>query len=253
MEAFDVAISLGFNCNARYQISRFLSERVINNGPEFYLSDAVNLDEAIKQDYGTFFFDWLVTSSTALVRVIESDFDDVFLRENLKIIHTHDWPAVLDVHTGIEYLHLLPWGRHHEMSQEVLNEIYESEYSKIQYLIDKTRKLISSEKKILFIYFGRLSIFEMYKLTSLLEKRVKNYKLLHIPFYMNQWERIGCYIFRFKFRFNYRCGGNMGYSLSFLKRRIKLTKPMRYEGYPGKNAKWDKILKEYDLGRLIDK
>lgn len=58
MKGFDVAISLGCNCQSRYHISRILFNRRNKFNNNFKCNEFINVD----YDFGTFLWDWQVNS-----------------------------------------------------------------------------------------------------------------------------------------------------------------------------------------------
>lgn len=240
---FDVVISLGFNCNTRYQISRILYKRQFQESDGFFVG--VRERNGVEfRDFGAFFFDWLITSFDSLFYILESDFSDVFLRENLEIIETHDWPALKDRKTGVEYLHFLPWEEHDTLNECVLNERYFNEKLKVDYLINKTRNLLDGKYKVLFVYFGLASSSSIIKLLKILDGRVDDYHVLYLAFTDNtiKFEKLRSYCTYVKVMLLKLISNRF---FNFLSVNLaKLTiKPVSYTGYPGDERVWDNAFK----------
>ncbi len=173
--SFDIAISLGLNCECRYQISRVFWKRKYGVDTDFQ----VNLD-----DYGTFFFDWSVTPIDGLLKTLQNDFQGVLKQDMLRIQELGDGrKTVVDDFTNIEHPHDFMGTETGDIDYESLKNQYAKVREKYDYLIDKTRKLFKSEKSILFVRCGPVTDEHLNLLIDTLDKLTDNYNLLYLPWY----------------------------------------------------------------------
>lgn len=126
---FDHYVSLGDNCEAGFQFWRI--------------------------DYNeSSIFRFVVIDSDSLVTLIENDFKDFFIKENLTPASVDH--MVWDTKTKVAFHSKLystldkESGERHFRDDYDFDEIYKSEKSKVDYLVDKWRKLVSSPKRVLY-------------------------------------------------------------------------------------------------------
>lgn len=129
IEGFDRYISLGDNCEAGLQFWR------------------IGYDESS-------IFRFTIIDSDKLIQVIENDFADFFCKENLQ-------PAavdymVRDIKTGVAFHSQLystvdkSSGKRSFRNDYNFNEVFANEKTKIEYFVQKWRKLVSSKERILY-------------------------------------------------------------------------------------------------------
>ncbi|MBN2808194.1 MAG: hypothetical protein JXR80_01735 [Deltaproteobacteria bacterium] len=126
---FDHYISLGDNCEAGFQFWR------------------INYNESS-------IFRFVVVDSDKLISLIRSDFQDLFVKENLKPAEIDS--MIRDTKTSVAfhsklYSKLDPQsGRRHFRNDYDFDKIYAVEKSKVDYLVNKWRKLTSSSDRVLY-------------------------------------------------------------------------------------------------------
>jgi hypothetical protein len=129
---FSSALSLGVDCRVRYQLSR---HRYFHTLPP----EEHDVKEFTKELYanaktGTFFFDWLVTPTDAVIEILQSRFKGVFERENL-IINKNG--SVVDSRYGVVFQHAFSRADG-VVTEDIIENEYERQRAKTGYLADKT-------------------------------------------------------------------------------------------------------------------
>ena len=128
-QQFDQYVSLGDNCEAGFQFWR------------------INYNES-----GIFRF--VVIDSNSLINLIESDFKDLFEKENLKPASVDD--MVWDTKTQVAFHSKLysaiepESGERHFRNDYNFDNVYDNEKNKVEYLVNKWRELVSSQKRVLY-------------------------------------------------------------------------------------------------------
>jgi hypothetical protein len=100
---FNEVVSLGSYCVVRWQISRSIIRNIKPDVSDRDLSDHILGRKEGLLTTGTHVFDWLVSPSAGVLRLLNTDFDAAFLRENLRV--TADGKNVCDTTTGFLFPH----------------------------------------------------------------------------------------------------------------------------------------------------
>lgn len=189
---FDMAVSIGTNCQSRYHISRQLYLRQHGTCEGFVLGGHKNTCN----DYGTHFFDWCVARIEGVIQVLKSDFDQVLLLENLEIIPLSKANnTVRDRHTGICYPHLFPFElkgeRKEQINDQALSAHYVKEKEKYEYLVMKTRRLFTDPGNILFVLCGAVSDAHLEELIAVIEGRKSDFAILYVEWLNGKHAKLG--------------------------------------------------------------
>jgi hypothetical protein len=175
---FDIAISLGACCQPRYHISRILHVARHGNDSDFRIDE----QSRTSGDYGSHFFDWSVTPTQGLLKVLSSDFSGVLRLANLRIKRLNDGKqTVLDEATGQRYPHTFSGTGTGSLTEQALEMQYAEVKAKYDYLVAKTRGLLDSNRRILFVRCGFVGDRALAKLLALLGARVADFSLLYVP------------------------------------------------------------------------
>jgi len=153
---YDAYISLGTNCEAGFQLRR------------------IGYEESS-------FFRWTLSSYKSTYKLIQNDFINIFLKENLVPV----WDNMVEDKTYKISFHSKMLSQKHEQNEtrEFLknydfNRIYQSEYQKIQHFIQKWFDLVNSDQLVLYILKEEKhgSKYNGKKLLDLLESKYPNHK-----------------------------------------------------------------------------
>jgi hypothetical protein len=175
---FDIAISLGANCQPRYHIARHLHVAKHGNDTDFRIDEHGQTSE----DYGSHFFDWSVTPTQGLLKVLRSDFSGVMQLANLRIRRLDGGiQTVLDEATGQKYPHTFKGTQTGSLTRQDLEFQYPQVKAKFDHVVGKTRRLLDSGRRILFVRCGFLPDSLLLKLLALLGARVTDFSLLYVP------------------------------------------------------------------------
>ena len=120
---FDKVISLGPACETAWQIRQIVDQ------PEAYV------------------FDWVIASASSVAKAISTDFSAIVHsgQLSLKNVDSGDHPYVLDAATGIEY--------HHDFRNDAdFIATLPNVQQKYNFLKDRMRRLLASDKTILFVH-----------------------------------------------------------------------------------------------------
>lgn len=222
MEKFDVAISVGFNCQSRYHISRVLFDRNKKYSSESFICNEQN---STNYDFGTFLWDWQVNPLSTIINILNNKFENIFNLENLEIVTKGDFQCVLDKAIGSLHYHTFEKLHKGIGTYDDLIKVYPKAKEKSDYLVRKTYSVIKSNKKILFVLTGCHKLSDINLLIEALKKYTTNFKILYTP-----WNNHPLY----KHYNNYE----------ELKDNQKIIfQPIMYESYPGNNDDWDKAFK----------
>lgn len=106
----------------------------------------------IRRRWGTkkaHFFDWLVTPFPGLMKILESDFDGVFLRENLRLDpRTH---SVVDAANGLAFHHEFTRNELGHVTDDIIDRKYKVSRAKMQFLIDRWRGVTRGSDPTLYV------------------------------------------------------------------------------------------------------
>ncbi|GAB2191913.1 hypothetical protein MAH1_35220 [Sessilibacter sp. MAH1] len=174
---YDVALSLGTDCQTRYNISKYIYLKNGGASSEFLLTEK----RKNVSDYGSFFFDWCVSTLEGVCRVLEGDFSNVLLLENLFIEETsHGTQHVVDKYTGFQYPHSFPGSQDNKLTYDILTEHYPLFLEKTAYIINKTRSVLNSSKRKLLICRSNDSCEVVENFLNLICSNYSNFHLVYI-------------------------------------------------------------------------
>jgi hypothetical protein len=218
---FDIAVSLGATCQPRYHISRLLHVAKHGSDADFRIDE----NGGTSQDYGSHFFDWSVTPTKGLLRVLGSDFRGVMRLANLRILQLDEGKqTVLDEATGQRYPHTFKGTQTGSLTAQELAIQYPDVKAKFDYVVDKTRRLLDSKRRILFVRCGFVPDASLAKLLALLGARVADFSLLYVPWSRTAEEN----------------------DPSVMDRRV-IHRPSEHAPYPGSSAAWTRAFEGISL------
>jgi len=142
MRKYEQYVSLGRDCQARYQIDQVFNSR----SPVYEPSKS--------------FFDWLWGAGMdGVIKTIGNNME--ISRDNLIIKMVRDAPQVYDQSTGYYFQHDFKFTSEAYLNMEVathemLNQL-DSFISKYSHLADKTKRYFVKSEHVLFVYYGILS------------------------------------------------------------------------------------------------
>lgn len=218
---FDLAMSLGGNCQTRYNISRTLYLRREGNLDGFRLGENANT----ANDYGSFFFDWSISPATSVTKIIERDFTDCLSLENLRIETTPSGKfAIRDTHTGCLYPHIIP-------NADTENDYYHNLLTRFSVISSKYRHLAQKTKATL----------KDAKLAKLLVVNGHN----NLAEILNLYHAISAYAVNFSFL--YAHAGAQNDNTKALQDAGIIVHPIAKAPYPGDFNSWDEALSGVEL------
>lgn len=220
---FEIAMSLGTNCQCRYHISRILYIRANGSDDKFFIGP--RRKEVV--DYGSFFFDWSFTQIKSTISILTNNFESALELENLQIVTSHNGKqTILDSKTGCRYPHTFPKTKVGEYTSELLCQSHGPIKQKYDYIIKKTQTVLKSDKNILFVLTGNHSRKDVLEVCKAIELHKKDYKLLYTP-WMNK----------------------PGYILDpvLAEDERVIIRPIIHEQYPGNCQSWEKAFENLDL------
>jgi hypothetical protein len=119
-----------------------------------YISFGMNYEVAFQlrrffgKDDGSY-FNWLFTPLPSLVAILDNNFKDTFLKENLE--PNPNYTMVKDTLYGNSYHSPFYKKIGTAFSGEEFDALYEEEYSKVMYLKEKFRNIARSSEKVLYM------------------------------------------------------------------------------------------------------
>jgi hypothetical protein len=130
---YDYYISLGDNCEIGLQLRRVGYEQ-------------------------SSFFRFTASHFNSTYQIIENDFQDIFLKENLvprvcrngETVMVRDTKYNIGIHARMPYIDRED-GKTIFVENDAFNAAYDREYSKIRYLIEKWNSLVNSDRKVLYL------------------------------------------------------------------------------------------------------
>lgn len=217
---FDLAISIGINCQCRYNISRTLYRNAFGSDKGFRIGSKL----LAEIDYGSFFFDWSVTPIHSAISVFENAFEGVLKCDNLQLRELADGTqTVVDVASGCEYPHTFPKTNVGKCSYELINSSFEEVSKKYMYVADKTLQALHSNAQILFVLTGNHASGD---LCDVLSRYTCNFQVLYTP-----WENMP------------------GFSGMPIQNPKVIQRPIQYAKYPGNLESWNIALHGIKLQR----
>lgn len=159
------------------------AQHVISLGPNCGPAMCLAYHKVRKEAYP---FDWVVCNFDSMYKLLETDFENYLLPENLIISPTNPW-FVIDTHTNVQYNHDFP-------IENTIDNKYEREwedsggvgcimpdflnylpaiYEKYQRRINRLRQVLQSNDKVIFMHFG-ISKIQAVSLRNFLENRYPN-------------------------------------------------------------------------------
>ncbi len=163
---FDFIVSLGSDCTTRYQIERIQKQRDPSFIPE------------------TFYFDWLWRDKGFQSNIIALQDKLNFSKKDFRLKFHDSSYQVYNVRSGFYFLHDFNLtdnsiNSNIEDLQDQFNEQYGNFESKYNYLADKTRQLMSSGNKVLYVFAKQqISLEECARFFDFIG--INSY-LLHLP------------------------------------------------------------------------
>ncbi len=143
-------LSLGVDCRVAYQISLHQYLRANPGNSKSKFTQAFKDGDKSARPQGGYFFDWIVTPTPALIKILHCRFEGIFELRNLAL---NQHGSVVDDTFGIVYQHLFSRDKG-KVTTEIIKQEYENRKSKIGYLITKTVKAINKQQEIVFIIAG---------------------------------------------------------------------------------------------------
>jgi hypothetical protein len=102
------------------------------------------------------FFDWTQQSTASIIRLLRTDFQDVFLKENLVITEKKFDNRVIDRNTGVNFHHAFTRdSRHLSVNQDTIDAEYESAKAKVDRLINRWRELKHTPDQLVFVRLAK--------------------------------------------------------------------------------------------------
>lgn len=216
---FNKAISIGSNCQSRFNISRTLLNR----------TQRLNKGITKNYDYGSYFFDWSVTPIKSCINILQNEFQDILMWDNLEIIQLNEKEqTVLDKATGCTYPHSFPNTQIGKCNYQLLKDSYPEVKKKMDYLIEKTKKTICSDMNLLFVLTGNHAVLDLKNLGRTIDnyRNSENYKILYTP-WVNKV--------------------NFDESLNIKEDKRFIVRPITHEVYPGHFPSWDDAFNDIKL------
>ncbi len=220
-QLFDTVISLGSECQARYNISRTLWFRRYQTFDGFFLAN----DCSSGGDWGTFLFDWSYAPDLKpLIKLLQHDLNGSF-SAGVTLKTRHDGSqTVIDCFSGLQYPHQFSGTPEGTASIASVDAELALTQEKFDYLAEKTRNLLAGDGAVLLVYCGNATDTELSELLSLLKQRVKNFLLLYVP-----WAEADAA------------------ASHQLQDEHLLIRPCRFKPYPGDLNAWSNIFADVDF------
>jgi hypothetical protein len=172
-------VSLGYNCEIKYQLSRALYEPRHPGASEHDFRQALMTPELGQQTFERHIFDWQITPFEAVLAYLQADFEGVFERADLELLdgephhrmlktrHPHDFHPVGGV-----------------VDEAALDVGYPAARAKFEHLADKFRRLLNTPGPHLYV-FRQIRIYDdAVRLLDLLRARnpAHDARLLFVDF-----------------------------------------------------------------------
>lgn len=225
---FDIAISLGATCQSRYHISRTLWEQYYKGKQTEKFK--VQMNRRSNYDYGTYFFDWIISPPESVTKVLREKFSRFLNYEDLRFeLMENGIKAVKDLHTGLMYIHCFEGCINGDIDYKSLKQQIFTVKKKYTYLRQKTLSLFAQKIKILFVRFGTITIKEIEELIDIFDNKYKieNYNILYMP-----WKNRNSF---------------PDDDTYFLEKEKIIYKPINWKPYPGCANSWDRAFENIIL------
>lgn len=240
---FDVAISLGSACQSRYHISRRLW--IQKYGKKRVSEFALHEHYKSRHDWGSFYFDWSVSSLAGVNSTLRSKFANVMVWENMKLEDLKQInpnacegsKVLIDSSNGFSYPHALQGQQDGTLTYKSFELQFDDFKSKMKYLAGKTLDMMTPSKSILFVRccYGNAKEFE--ELIDIVENdyNLVNYKILFCPFIPdpNSGDEHHAY-----FEKNVTAIEHLA---------PMIVRPIRRKEYPGHIEEWEKVLSDFEF------
>ncbi len=221
---FDLAISLGLNCQSSYHILRTLYLRKFGSTTGFSIWTA--RDSGLGR--GRCFFDWAVTPERALLHLLKQQFEGTFQPRNMRLKQLDNGKqTVVDDISGCTFPHDFAANRGNSLTQEdvlaVLPEV-QDRYDRIKVY---TINLMRSANAKLYVLYGNLSSDGLIDLFQMLDRYDENYSILLLET-------------------KNRDGQELQHLPLHYRDRL-ITRQIRQQAYPGNIEDWEKAFNGIEL------
>jgi len=156
-------ISLGLNCEVAKNINLWRDTELNDAEVNQFIEPAIN---------GGQFFDWNISSLSAVLKCISKDFDDVLLKTNIRVREekTGTFNYIDDIGTGIRFHHL--FSRINDITTEaIVEQEYDQKKSKVDYLVRKFLDSYLLTQPVFYLRRGDDSFAELKLLCDAIRKR----------------------------------------------------------------------------------
>lgn len=209
---FNLAISLGMNCQSRFHISRVMWERS-GNSPESF---ALPSKDGNTFDYGSFFFDWTwMNGLEGVISLLKSRFQNSFDRDDFELRTIDSEYEAFNSRYGLFFTHAFHLGSNPHAS---FCEQFEAVKEKYTYLAEKTVSSMSKRNSILFVLCGPIDRGEFASL----------FAVIHDTYQIDQPMFLLCPF----------SNGPYKSSISFDNDHV-LIRPIDWERWPGSTTSWN--------------
>jgi hypothetical protein len=209
---FNLAISLGMNCQSRFHISRVMWERG-GNPPELF---SLPSKDTAKFDYGSFFFDWTwMNDLTGVISLLKNRFRNSFDRDDFELRMIESAYEAHNRRYGLFFTHAFQLASDPHAS---FSEQFEAVREKYTYLAEKTMRSMSKKNSILFVLCGPIDRGEFAQLFAVIRDtyQLDNPMFLLCPF----------------------SNGPYRSTISFANDHV-LIRPIEWERWPGSTTGWN--------------
>lgn len=221
---FDLAISLGLNCQSSYHILRTLYLRKFGSEDGFSIWTA--RDSGLRQ--GRCFFDWAVTPKLALPHLLKRQFEGAFQPRNMRLKQLENGKqTVVDDISGCTFPHDFAVNRGTTLTQEHVLSVLPEVQNRYDRIKAHTINLMRSANTKLYVLYGDFSADGLIQLFEALDRYDENYCILLLETEDD-------------------AGQEIQYLPSHCRDRL-IPRVVRQEPYPGNLADWENAFHGIDL------
>ena len=172
---FDLAISLGLNCQSSYHILHTLYRRKYGSTRDFSIWAA--RDAGLGR--GRCFFDWAVTPRQALLHLVKQRFEGCFQARNMRLKQLENGrQTVVDDISGCTFPHDFAANRGKTLTQEDVIAVLPEVQQRYERITTHTITLMRSANPKLYVLYDNFSAEPLLELLQALDRYDENYSLL---------------------------------------------------------------------------
>ena len=172
---FEVAISLGLNCQAKYHILRRLYLSRFGSADGFEVGALGKLGITHERCY----FDWCVASWHAVIGALENRFAHIFEERNMRIEDFDDGrQTVIDDAYGCAFPHDFSANRGVTLTPRHVDAMLPGVREKYRHIVANTIERMSSSQSRVYLLYGNIAAHALADIFDAIDRYDEGYRLL---------------------------------------------------------------------------